>query len=396
MSTICLKNGILSDGRLWNVHADILVNTDEAIIQEIGHNLTGDEVIDLSGYTILPGLFDAHVHIVTGHIQYNDIALKNWAQAGVLTVRDLGLGDGTHACDGYLEWRESVRSPECAEILTAGQSIAAVGGYMHRMGGEENGIGVVTPEEARTAILKQLTDGCDGIKTAMDIDQMDENTPQLAPETVRAIADAAKEMNVWCCAHVLQSRFLRVLVENGIPEMAHMVTDPIPEDLLDEMAVKNIPITCTLQTINAPRPPLPQEVIDSMPPKMRENIAKMEAIDTRQQEIDAIENARRYHEKGGMLVMGTDTMRMEAMPEVACVPVKELRLLHRAGLSVQEVIASATCNAAKVCKVDDRLGSIEVGKQANLIAIRSALDESFEALSHVEFVMNQGVVIRNV
>ena len=396
MSTICLKNGVLSDGRLWNVKSDILVDSEENRIIDIGPELSGDENIDLAGYTVLPGLFDAHVHIVTGHIKYNDTALKNWAQAGVLTVRDLGLGDGTRACDGYLAWRETVRTPQCAEILTAGQAIAAVGGYMHRMGPDENGIGVTTPEEARSAIVKQLTDGCDGVKTAMDIDMMDENTPQLSPETVRAIADAAKEMNVWCCAHVLRSRFLRVLVDNGIPEMAHMVTDPIPEDLLDEMAVKNVAVTCTLQTINAPRPELSPKEMEEMAEKMKNAPPrKMEPIDTVQQERDAIENARRFHEKGGMLVMGTDTMRMEQTPEVARVPIKEFQLLHQAGLSVQEVLATATCNAAKVCKVDDRLGSIEVGKQANLIAIRSPLDETFEALSHVEFVMNRGVVIRN-
>lgn len=394
VSTICLKNGRVSDGRLWNVRADVLVDAKAGQILDIGPNLTGEETVDLDGYTILPGLFDAHVHIVTGHITYNDTALKNWAQAGVLTVRDLGLGNGTHACDGYLAWREMVSRPDCAEILTAGQAISAVGGYMHMMGGDENGIGVATPEEARAAIIKQLSDGCDGVKTAMDIDHMDENTPQLAAETVRAIADAARSMNVWCCAHVLQSRFLRVLVENGIPEMAHMVTDPIPEDLLDEMAVKHIAITCTLQTINAPRPPLPPELLESMPPEMREMIRKMESIDTAQQERDAVENARRYHEKGGMLVLGTDTMRMEQMPEAACVPVKEFQLLHQARMTVQEVLAAATCNAARVCKVDDRLGSIEVGKQANIIAIKSPLDETFEALRHVEFVMNRGTIIK--
>jgi imidazolonepropionase-like amidohydrolase len=87
-------------------------------------------------------------------------------------------------------------------------------------------------------------------------------------------------------------------------------------------------------------------------------------------------------------------MRMEQMPEVATVPIKEFQLLHQAGLSVQEVLAAATLNAAYVCKVDDRLGSIEVGKQANLIAIQTPLDESFEALRHVEFVMHGGTIIK--
>ena len=395
MHTICLKNGNLCDGHIWNVKADILVDAQTGIILELGSGLSGEKTVDLAGCTVLPGIIDAHVHIVTGHIVYNDTALKNWAQSGVLTVRDLGLGDGTHAADGYLEWLKTVRRPDCAQVLTAGQSIAAVGGYMHRMGPDENGIGVRTPEEARAAIEMQLDAGCDGIKTAMDIEQMDENTPQLSPETVREIAAVAAERGVWCCAHVLQSRFLRVLVENGIPEMAHMVTDPIPEDLMDKMIEKQIPVTCTLQTINTPRPPLPQDLLDSMTPQMREVFRKIESVDTTQQEIDAIENARRYHEKGGMLVMGTDTMRMEERPHLACMPVKELQLLHRTGLSVQEVIAAATCNAAKVCKIDDRLGTIEAGKQASLIAFRGHPDESFEALRDVAFVMNRGVVIKN-
>lgn len=395
MKTILLKNAKICDGTLWNVHTDVLVNQESGLIIAIGAGLGGDEVVDLSGYTLLPGLFDAHVHMVTGHIKYNDVALKNWAQAGVLTVRDLGLGDGTKADQGYLSWRESVRNPECAEILTAGQAIAAVGGYMHMMGGEENGIGVTMPEQAIDAICNQLAAGCDGVKLAMDIDQMDENTPQLSPETVRAIADTAKRMNVWCCAHVLQSRFLRILVENGVPETAHMVTDPIPEDLLNDMAAKRLTVTCTLQTINAPRPPLPPELLENMPPKMREIIKRMESIDTAQQEKDAIENVRRFHEKGGRIVLGTDTMRMEQMPEVACVPVREFCLLHEAGLTIQEVLAAATINAAIACKVDDRLGSIEVGKQANLIAIKGELDETFEALKDVSFVMNNGTIIKN-
>ena len=59
-----------------------------------------------------------------------------------------------------------------------------------------------------------------------------------------------------------------------------------------------------------------------------------------------------------------------------------------------EVIDAATINAAKICKIDDQVGSIAVGKQANIIAVKDAIDETFEALSHVEFVMNRGQVIK--
>ena len=116
--------------------------------------------------------------------------------------------------------------------------------------------------------------------------------------------------------------------------------------------------------------------------------------DTQAQEDICVDNTRRVVEFGGMVAVGTDTMRMEAQPHVATMPVRELQLLHKAGLSVPQVIDAATINAARLCKIDDQVGSIEVGKTANIIAVKDAIDESFEALSHVEFVMNRGVVIK--
>ena len=87
-------------------------------------------------------------------------------------------------------------------------------------------------------------------------------------------------------------------------------------------------------------------------------------------------------------------MRMESQPHVACMPVRELQLLYKAGLSVPQVIDAATITAAKLCKIDGQVGSIEVGKLANIIAVKDPIDETFEALSHVEFVMNRGQVIK--
>ena len=116
--------------------------------------------------------------------------------------------------------------------------------------------------------------------------------------------------------------------------------------------------------------------------------------DPKEQEDICVDNVRRFVEKGGVVAVGTDTMRMEAQPHVACMPVRELQLLHKTGLTVPQVIDAATITAAKLCKIDDQVGSIEVGKQANIIAVKDPVDETFEALSHVEFVMNRGTVIK--
>lgn len=116
--------------------------------------------------------------------------------------------------------------------------------------------------------------------------------------------------------------------------------------------------------------------------------------DPREQEDICVDNVRRFVEFGGTVAVGTDTMRMESQPHVACMPVRELQLLYKAGLSVPQVIDAATITAAKLCKIDGQVGSIEVGKLANIIAVKDPIDETFEALSHVEFVMNRGQVIK--
>ncbi|MBP1736340.1 MAG: hypothetical protein H6Q60_221 [Oscillospiraceae bacterium] len=392
MHTILLQNAAICDATQWYKRGDVLVRDGQ--IAEIGA-IAGavDEIYDLTDYTLLPGLFDAHVHIVTGPIEYNDISLKNWAMSGVTTVRDMGLGNA-RPLEDYLAWRNTVEVPECAQILTCGRCVAADHGYMHIMGhGDENGIGVKTPAQAAAAVDKLYAAGVDGIKTAMDLDMFREDTPQHSPETIRTIAEKAAEHQLWCAAHVLMARFVPILVENGIPELAHMPLELLSDELLEEMVAKGVAVTPTLCSINAPRPPIPA---GDVPPEMRRVMERMESIDTAEQERIAIDNVRRFHAKGGVVAVGTDTMRMESLPRPVGVPVNELRLLHSAGLSVQEVLAAATLNSARVCKVDARLGSVEVGKQANLIAVRSPLDESFDALTHVEFVLNRGVVIKNI
>lgn len=121
----------------------------------------------------------------------------------------------------------------------------------------------------------------------------------------------------------------------------------------------------------------------------------MDMVSGEEQEAIAIDNVARFFQKGGLVAVGTDAMRMETRPQAVAMPLKEMQLLYKAMGSVREVVKAATINAARVCHLDRDLGTIEAGKKANIIAIRDPLDESFQALGHVEFVMNQGVVIKD-
>ena len=145
-------------------NADILV--EDGIISSIGLFDAADEIIDMSGYAaVLPGIIDAHMHIVTGDIEYNDRALRSWAQSGVTTVRDLGMGNDRrqHPTEEFLRYRETIENPQCAHCLTAGRFVAEYHGLNHIMSdGAETGYGVQTPEDAVKAVNELIDMGCDG------------------------------------------------------------------------------------------------------------------------------------------------------------------------------------------------------------------------------------------
>lgn len=389
--TTLLKHANIFSGQT----ADVLV--EDGIIAGIGNYDTADDVVDMSGFAaVLPGVIDAHMHIVTGDIEYNDRALRSWAQAGVTTVRDLGIGNDRtqHPTEEFLAYRDTIENPECAHCLTCGRFVTQWHGYSHIMSdGAETGIGCKTPQDCADAVNQLIDIGCDGIKTALDrgSPMFGGEKPLLTVEQLKAVADTAKRRGVWCTAHVLEADLVPMLLEAGIPEFAHMPTDHVPDELLREMAQRGIAVVPTLCTINAPRPPLPKGA--KLPP-MPKGMPPPPPVDTAAQEKVCVDNVRRFVEFGGVVAVGTDAMRMETQPHVATMPVRELQLLHEAGLTVEQVIDAATIHAAKVCKIDDKVGSIAVGKQANIIAVKSPIDETFDALSHVEFVMNRGKIIK--
>ena len=388
-----LKNCALRSGE----RADILV--EDGLIAGIGTFDTADRVYDMTGYAaVLPGFIDAHMHLITGNIPYQDTFLRAWAQAGVTTLRDLGVGDDmrTHPTEEFIAFRDkAAEDPECAQCLTSGRFVAADGGYGNAMMDTLTGYGCKTPQDCVDAVNALLDMGCDGIKTAVDRGgpMFGGEKPLLTTELLAAMHEAAGQRGVWCCAHVLEADLVERLLDAGFTQLAHMPTDRMSDELLERMVRQHVSVVPTICAVDAPRPPLPEGV--ELPP-LPEGMELPPMPDTKAQERQCVDNVARFVKLGGKVAVGTDAMRMEIQPEVAGMPLRELRLLHEAGLSVDEVLDAATINAAEICGVADQVGSIAVGKQANLIAVKDAIDEDFDALGHVEFVMNRGSVIKNV
>jgi imidazolonepropionase-like amidohydrolase len=112
------------------------------------------------------------------------------------------------------------------------------------------------------------------------------------------------------------------------------------------------------------------------------------------QEAMAVENLRRFVSVGGEVALGTDFEGYTCSWDLG-MPMTEMGLMERAGMTVMEIIVAATKNAARVCNLERDLGTLESGKIADLWAVRDDPLSRLGALVDVRFVMRDGVVIRN-
>lgn len=107
------------------------------------------------------------------------------------------------------------------------------------------------------------------------------------------------------------------------------------------------------------------------------------------------QNLKRFYEAGGKIAIGTDLIHSGDYSKDAVIPTIELRHLSEMGLPFREVIKTGTIYPAELIGTAGEEGTIEVGKLANLIAVPGQVDETFEALKNVPFVMHYGTVVKN-
>jgi adenine deaminase len=122
--SVLLKNACILDANHDFVIKDILTG-DKTIISVEDPGLAypaADNIIDFSGYTVLPGFIDAHIHVAVDKTGFSDTALKAWVQNGVTTVRDLGMLNNLPLED-YAAWIKTKTGPEYARVLSAGKYI---------------------------------------------------------------------------------------------------------------------------------------------------------------------------------------------------------------------------------------------------------------------------------
>ena len=347
-SSIVLKSAKILDATHNGEVLDVLVR--DGRIAAVGDDLTGDEVIDLAGYTLLPGLIDSHVH-VAGSAGYGIENLTVWAQHGITSVREEGMLSTSGEMEFAVLIEESNADPQSAYLVSCGKYFDVTGGY--GMGPTGNmGVVIESDEDILAEIDRKVELGYPQIKLGINSD-----TNRMSAEQFITAIDWAHENDMPVAAHINYARYLEELVGYGLDEAAHTPSDEMSGDLIDGMVANDV---------------------------------RMNTSGSENFEEQKIANLRAFYEAGGFITVGTDLMRNYDTCMTALSG--EMAVLAKAGLSVQEVIACATHNNALALCIEDT-GDILPGYQADIVAVKGEVDASFAALNDISFVINDGVVI---
>lgn len=409
--TYVLKAARMFDGKSAGLLKPGLVIVTDGKIAGVGPNAAipaGAEVIDLGDATLMPGFIDAHTHLTAMHsddYKQNELdqlqktiaerALDATANArvtlmaGVTTVRDVGSSD-------YLDvgLRNAIRNRVVPgpRMLVCVHALGATGGHCdgedgYRAGlfGHESGPmdGVINgPEQARYAVRLDHKYGADVIKVCATGGVLsltdDVDTPQLTQDELNAIVDEAHALRRKTAAHAHGAEGAKRAIRAGIDSIEHGTF--LDDEALDMMKAHG---TYYVPTLMAPEGI--QEQINKgiyIPPPI---LAKAKAA------IASVHQTfQKALAKGVKIGLGTDAAVYAHGRNT-----EEFHLMVDLGMKPIDALKAGTSADADLLGLADKLGTLETGKLADVVAVPGDPVENIRQTEHVFFVMKEGVVYKN-
>ena len=363
---------------------------------------TNDKTIDLKTRTVTPGWIDMHVHLESETKKGNvadkfiqnppDIAFESIGyakvtlMAGFTTVRDLG-GSGVNISLRNAINKGLVTGPR---IFTAGKSIATTGGHADPtnsyrkdlMGDPGPKEGVINgPEEAYHAVRQRYKDGSDLIKitaTGGVLSQAkDGANAQFTEEEVKAIVTAAKDYGFKVAAHAHGAEGIKRAIRGGVSSIEHgSYMDDEAIKLMKQYGTWYVPTIIAGKSV-ADSAKIPGYYTEVVTPKAL-------AIGPLIQKTFA-----KAYKEGVKIAFGTDAgVYKHGMNWM------EFGYMIEAGMKPMDAIKSATINAADLLGQKEMLGSIEVNKLADIVAVDGDPLTDAKVFGKVVFVMKDGVVYK--
>jgi imidazolonepropionase-like amidohydrolase len=408
---IALKAARMFDGKSNALvqNAVVIVRGDKIV--DAGSNLpvpSGAQVIDLGDATLAPGFMDAHTHLTADfsgnynerRLQQLDLNVSEQAiratafaratvEAGFTTVRD--LGSRFIASHEFVDvaLRNSINRGVIVgpRMLVATKGIGATGGHFDPSGGFRDFLfgrepdytdGIANgPDEIRKAVRFEVKNGADVIKAAVSggvLSLGDEvDTPQLTPAEMTALVDESHRLRKKVAVHCHGDQAAREAIEAGVDSIEH--GSFMKPETLTMMKKKGTFLTPTLMASE-----WIMGKLDNYPPALQ---AKAKAATAARSEM-----FRNAVKMGIKISFGTDAAVFPHGQNA-----KEFKLMVDLGMSAIDALKSATGNDAELLGIGQKVGTLEKGKLADIIAMPGDPTSDITATERVSFVMKEGKII---
>ena len=392
-----------NDKQLTNHTVVIEQNKISAVVAGFTQPSAEDEVIDLRQHTVMPGLMDMHTHFYTQFsptvysesftMNEADLALRGATfaektlMAGFTTVRE--LGDNHHISNALKKAiaKGYVKGPR---IFAAGKSIATTGGHADPTNGIAYALmadpgpkdGVINgADDARKAVRQRYKEGSDLIKITatggvLSVAKSGSN-PQFTDEELAAIVSTAKDYGMKVAVHAHGKEGMERAIKAGVDSIEHgTYMDKTTMAMMKKQGTYFVP------TISAGKWAEEKSHIAGFFPDLVR--PKAATIGGKIQDTFAA-----AYKAGVKIAFGTDAGVFEHGNNW-----REFIYMTEVGMPAMEAIQSATIEGARLLGVEAELGSIKVGKIADIIAVPGDPLQDIQLMGQVNFVMKAGQIYK--